>query len=476
MNIEYDNYIAKAFPENPYEIAFLEQYRHDTSSVAPGARYMKAHQLYMKTKGKAGWDGRAFSMDKNGSFLAGLVPSLIDKAAYRKLSCNSVYVGPPRNPGNFHPVTVQLRPYQQEGVNALLNNVHPVLGWNPRGILRVATGGGKTEMAIALYQSLPLPTIFFVHLKQLLTQTVARFMNYGIVTGVIGDGTVNINPHINIATIQTVTSLLKKGDTNIRSMLQNTEQVFFDEAHGIAATLAKGNTLVEMSKHLNKAFIRWGLTATPFMRDQYSNMLLEGVTGPVIYDIGSKKLIELGYLTPPEITMIKVPKVPCPGTWPEAYDSGIVLNSARNALIMDEIKKAPKPCLIMCTQVAHAKIIERNAPSFRIRMGYLDGPTPVNERNTKIMELIAGNLDAIVCTTIFNAGVDIPELRSLVLAAGGKSKVSHLQKIGRGLRRAKDKPTVKVIDFYDTSAKVLERHSMARMKIWKDEGFTVDVK
>lgn len=475
MKIDYNNFAARASAESPFEQAFLDQYRHDTSSIAPGARYMKTHQLYLKTKGKAGWDGRARLMDKQGIFLVGLVPDLLNKAAKKNITCTVNYTGPARIPGNFHPYGVPLHPYQQDGVNTVLNNTHPVLGWNPRGIIQVATGGGKTEMAVAIYQSLPLPTIFFVHLKQLLSQTAKRFQKYGITPGVIGDGNFTIG-NITIATVQTVTSLLKKGDASVHSLLKNANQVFFDEAHGIAATVAKGNTLVDISRLMENAFIRWGLTATPFMRDQYSNMLLEGVTGSVIYKINSEELIKLGYLTPPEIRMVRIPKVPCPGKWPEVYDSGIVLNSARNDIILNEVKAAPKPCLIMCTQVAHAKIIERNSQYFNIRMGYLDGQTDTNERNRQINELKIGNLDAVVCTTIFNAGVDIPELKSLVLAAGGKSKVAQLQKLGRGLRRAPNKPTVKIIDFYDVSAKVLERHSKARMQIWKDEGFKVELK
>jgi len=474
MKIEYDNIKAKVYAESQHEQSFIEQLRYDTSIIAPGARYMYTHKQYIKTKGKAGWDGKVYSVDKNGTFLSGLVPSVLDKASKNKISYKADYIGPNRNPGtSFNNTTVQLRPYQMIGVNKCLGNAHPVLGWSPRGIIQVATGGGKTEMAISIYQQLPLPTIFFVQLKSLLKQTADRFQKYSINPGIIGDRQYNISNDINIATVQTVVSLLKKGDQRIIRMMKEAKQVFFDEAHGIAATVAKGNTFVQLASMLENAFIRWGLTATPFMRDIYSNNLLEGVTGPVLYKISSDELIKDGYLTPPDIQIIQSPKVPCKNSWPECYDSAIVLNAGRNKQILEECVKIPKPCLIMCTQIAHAKIIERNAILFGLRMGYLDGQSDTGTRNHLIAELVLGNLDAIVCTTIFNAGIDIPQLKSLILAAGGRSKVAQLQKLGRGLRRAAGKSSVTVIDFWDTSSKILERHSKERMRTWENEGFKI---
>jgi len=472
MKIKFNNTNAQAIPESTFEQSFLQQLRADTAIIAPGARFIKHHQIYIKTKGKAGWDGKVFSVGKDGTFLTGMLPRVVDKSA-GKFKVTLEYIGPPRIPGVLKPYLVQLRDYQKLGVASALNNKFN--GWWPRGILQVATGGGKTEMAVAMYQSLPLPTLFIVHLKTLLHQTVERFQKYGITTGVVGDSIMNINPNITVATIQSLDYQVKNGNKHLITFLQNVNQVFFDEAHGIAATVAKGNTLVQLSNQMSNAFIRWGLTATPFMRDVYSNNLLEGVTGKVLYKISSEELINQGYLTPPDIRMLKVPPAAgCAAKWPAAYDDGIVLNHARTKMLLDEVAKAPKPALIMCTHIAHAKIIHRNAPAFGIRMGYLDGSSSSTERKTAIQDLVLNKFDAIVCTTIFNAGVDIPQLRTVCLAAGGKSKVALLQKLGRGLRRSVSKDKVTIIDFWDTSAKILEKHSKERAKVWLNEGFTIN--
>jgi superfamily II DNA or RNA helicase len=88
--------------------------------------------------------------------------------------------------------------------------------------------------------------------------------------------------------------------------------------------------------------------------------------------------------------------------------------------------------------------------------------------------LQAGKEKAIITTTIYDDGVDLPDLRTLILAGGGKSTVANLQRIGRGLRKAAGKHEVLVIDFNDKTGAILKRHSTARKKVWKDEGFNIE--
>jgi superfamily II DNA or RNA helicase len=476
MRIKYNNNHAKAEPESQYEQSFIEQIRYNTSILTSGAKFMHAHKLFIRSKGKVGWDGRAYSIDRAGEFLTGLLPTVLDAVSKANIPCEVTYTGLVQVPGSFSPHNVKLRPYQVEGVNTSMNNHHPVMGWWPRGIIQVATGGGKTEMAIAMYQRYSVPTLFLVQLKSLLGQTADRFGAYGIHPGIIGDGVFSPSPNINIATVQTLVSQLKKGNKEAEKMMKEVKQVFFDEAHGIAATVASGNTLVTLAKMMPQAYARWGLTATPFMRDVYSNNLLEGVTGSVLYKISSAELIDLGFLTQPEIIMAKVDKVPTVNKWPDCYDSGVVLNEFRTELTIKYMLSVQKPALVMCTQLAHAKILERRAIRAGLKVGYLDGGSSTVTRKSAINELVKGKLDVIICTTIFNAGIDIPQLRAIILASGGRSRVAQLQKLGRGLRKHLSlKTKVEVIDFWDTSSKILERHSKERLKTWESEGFKVTI-
>ena len=65
-------------------------------------------------------------------------------------------------------------------------------------------------------------------------------------------------------------------------------------------------------------------------------------------------------------------------------------------------------------------------------------------------------------------GLDIPSLRAVVLASGGKSETRALQRVGRALRTAPGKTEAIVVDFFD-NAPYLKEHSMARLELFRNE-------
>ena len=70
--------------------------------------------------------------------------------------------------------------------------------------------------------------------------------------------------------------------------------------------------------------------------------------------------------------------------------------------------------------------------------------------------------------------MDLPELRAIILAGAGKSKVAQLQRIGRGLRKAEGKHAFTLIDFKDTSGRIMKNHSKHRKDTWLSEGFDIE--
>ena len=80
----------------------------------------------------------------------------------------------------------------------------------------------------------------------------------------------------------------------------------------------------------------------------------------------------------------------------------------------------------------------------------------------------------LICSKIFQEGTDIPELRSVVIASGGKSVIEAVQKIGRGMRMSKGKgDSFEVWDIWDTGRKMLAKHAKSRRKAYTDEGYEV---
>jgi superfamily II DNA or RNA helicase len=469
MIIEFDNILARADMERDKNA--YEDVRRLTKVMAPGARYMKSYYEYKKSKGKKGWNGLVNILSPKGIFPTGLLPMVLNNL-WEQAKIVPTLVDKRQNPG-FNPedITVKLRGYQETTLKKSLYNSFNNLWW-PRGIIQLATGGGKTEVAIAIYQTNMVPSLFLVHSRTLGYQTVERFEHYlNQPIGIYFDGNKNlVDNGINVASIQTVLRNENTGECDF--LLRNTRQVFFDECHLMAAKVAAGNQFIKISDRMENAFFRWGLTATPFKRDQYSNQLLAGSTGDVLHSETSKDLIDAGYLVPADIEIVEAPKVhKCPAKWPACYDSGIVLNRGRTMLTIDKIEELPKPCFVLCKQIAHATILEHEANRRGIKCAMLQGIDDQNERQRIINEVKKGNLEAVICTTIFDEGFDFPALKSIILAGGGKSEVKAIQRIGRGLRKASGKSKIVVVDFNDTTSRILRKHSEERHRIWKEQGF-----
>jgi superfamily II DNA or RNA helicase len=469
--IRFNNTGATAEFATAKEQEAYKQTQQEFSCLAPGAEYTYEFKKWRRSKGKVGWNGKV-SLLKANQFPTGILPLVYNSLSKQGINIDISDDRP--DPGidqSFSP-TVPLRDYQSKIMNDGFYNTYRGMWW-PRGVFEIATGGGKTELAVAMYEYTRQPTLFLVHTKTLLHQTQERFLKYGVDAGILGDGYREIKP-ITVATIQTISSFLRNNNRTELAFLQEIKQVFFDEAHMLAASLAKGNEFFKVSGLLSNAYLRWGLTATPFMRDGYSNSILMGATGDILGKITNRELINQGYLCPAKIRMVSVPKVKCPRKWPDCYDAAVVLHTGRNYKIVEQIKKAPKPCLVMVKQIAHAEIIQRIARAEGMDIPILQGSSPSAERQKEIGGMRAGTRDTIICTTIFDEGVDIPELRSIVMAGGGKSKVKQFQRLGRGLRTAQGKDSVLIVDFMDTSTPTLKKHSEERLKVWKEQGFEID--
>lgn len=474
MQIKFDNLKAQALVENKDDEEIYNIVRRATKVQAPGAQYTGKYKLYKRTKGKEGWDGNVNIFQPDGTFPTGLLPFFMETMWTTTKRTASVLHDERPDPNATIGVTnLSLRGHQLEALMTGFANKFNNLWW-PRGIFYHATGAGKTELAVGMFEVNPLPTLFVVHRKTLAKQTAERFEKYDHRVGFIGDSQMkNLDSNMIVTTIQ---SILKHESVNdIKKILSRTAQVFFDEAHLIAATVAKGNWMVDLSNKLPNAFFRWGLTATPFMRDQYSNWLLAGTTGNVLHEVRSTELIEEGFLTPPIVKMVEAPKVhKCPQKWPDSYDHGIVLNTGRTKETIRQLQDVPKPCFVFTTQVSHGMILERAAKRAGLPVHFLHGENTTTERNRSLKMLEEGTIDAIICTTIFDEGVDFPSLKSAILAGGGQSSIKTLQRIGRGLRLHKDKNEFVVIDFIDRSAKNLQKHSQERIRTYKREGFKIE--
>ncbi|MCI0556992.1 MAG: DEAD/DEAH box helicase, partial [Nitrososphaera sp.] len=428
--------------------------------------------------------------------------SMLHDACIRQWGANAGVIYDVRHISSIslQPASVPLRPYQFEAISKAFSSNNQ-LGWWPRAVIQVATGGGKTEMAVAMYQMHPVPTMFLVHRKDLLYQAQERFKKYGVPCGIIGDGHFDIyNPGVTIATMQTIATIFRKirEQTDVKDdprmahlsrAINTTLQVFFDEAHLMASNLDKGNQFIDISNEFISAYARWGLTATPFMRSQYDNLLLMGATGDLACAITNDQLIEAGYLSTPTVIMRKVTgtmattfkgnfrSTKATGAyWREVEERGIKYYASRHEIIIREAIAGPHPCLILVKTIEQAESIKFKCAAMGVPFfPFLTGNASAAERRQAVADLRSGKLKALMATTIWDEGVDVPEIEKVILASGGKSPVKLLQRIGRGLRKTEDKNTVQIVDFQDSHHPMLKRHADERKALWKSQGFNVQI-
>lgn len=475
MIIKVTNTKCYVQKEDRDQQAHFRQLVKHLSTYAPGFQFTKQYKTYKKTKGEHGWNGKVHLFNE-GMFSTGLLPrvgeflkrktrvTIQDERIQKQVSCAATQVN--------------LRDYQVEAIIAALQNKWSGMWW-PRGIIQLATGGGKTEVAAAMIQMLKVPTLFLVDKKSLLYQTAERFSDYGIPTNIIGDGkweSPSTENSVAVATIQTLMSKKTQANPELLSFFDKVEQVFFDESHHIACSIKKGNTFVRLSEMLPYTYMRWGLTATPFMKDEYSNLLLEGATGSVLYVESNDDLIQKEYLTPPKVKMIVTNKdESVPNAWPDCYTMGIVHNKERNNRICQETLDNEGPVLILVQKIDHGFNLQKRFKELGKNVTFLYGLDDNDTRTAAVKRLRSGKDHALIASTIYDEGIDIPEIKTLVLAGGGKSIIKGLQRIGRGLRLSQGKEFVMVIDFMDYVTNRLRVHSRARKTLWEKEKFELSI-
>ena len=100
-----------------------------------------------------------------------------------------------------------------------------------------------------------------------------------------------------------------------------------------------------------------------------------------------------------------------------------------------------------CVSIDHAEFMcnyfnEHNIPSM-----FLTGHSPDEERKAAKQRLVSGEVRFIFVVDIYNEGVDIPEVNTVLFLRPTESLTIFLQQLGRGLRLAEDKECLTVLDF-----------------------------
>ncbi|CAM5736538.1 hypothetical protein STENM223S_07618 [Streptomyces tendae] len=127
-------------------------------------------------------------------------------------------------------------------------------------------------------------------------------------------------------------------------------------------------------------------------------------------------------------------------------------NDARARIIVKQIRdKISDPgamrALGFCVTKAHAHFMADYFRKAGFRAAALDSDSPAEVRAQALRDLRAGELQVIFSVDLFNEGLDIPDVDTLLLLRPTNSATVFLQQLGRGLRRTDTKPVLTVLDF-----------------------------
>jgi len=420
----------------------------------------------------------------DGTFPAGFLPVTAKRAATASIKIETVdQRAKPTFNGIVKPVA-WLRDYQEGAVDTCIKET--------RGIIKVPTGGGKTEIAIGVVNKVPVRWLFLVHRKTLLEQSAQRYelRNRGETAGRIGEGKWKVGQRFTVATFQTLAAAYRKahqltleGDftkmKELTAFFDQFEGVIVDECHVLPA-----DSFWRVAMLLRNAYYRIGISGTPLDREDQRSVFAIGALGPQIYEILAARLIEEGRLARPLIRMVPVKHefnqldkwgLKRSWDWKKVYDEGVVRSKERNLTLITAVQKAEKPALVFVKDILHGQAFHRALVKRNIKTDFVWGKASLQTRQAVVRRLERGDLDVLVCSVIFQEGVDIPELRSVIIASGGKSVIAALQRIGRGMRRPDGKETFEVWDVADDGNEWLARHAKQRRLAYQREGYSVTI-
>lgn len=435
--------------------------RRATSYHVEGARFSKAYK-------QKRWDGRKHLMNKRtGAFPTGLVETV--RSACEKyhipVTVTDHRTEPDSQKNGFDLEGVSFDPpyeYQLETCKRMIKQKH--------GIIKIATGGGKTEVSCAVTKHLGLYTLFVVTTRELLYQSRERFKTrLGLSdeeVGIVGDSHWEPGSFVTIATVNTLESRLD--DPECQELLKKTHVLFFDECHHVAS-----ETWYTVAT-LCAAYYRFGLSGTPLSRTDGSNLRLIAATGEIISNISNKQLVEKGISARAKIIFDKVtePILKKRIAYPVAYQQGVVENTqllektiAWTRLFFEKGLST----LILVEKIDHGTLIDDAlwlaTDDVFIPHQFISGREPTDERRAALDDFSARNLPVLISSTILDEGVDVPTIDALLCVGSKKSRIKTMQRLGRGLRGKK----LIVVEFANFTHDYLLKHSLMRLKDYKNE-------
>lgn len=361
------------------------------------------------------------------------------------------------------PVEIRLFPFQERLLEQI--KVAREKGQH-QNLLVSATGTGKTVMAAVDYArlraQLPRARLLFVaHSVDILEQSLATF-RHAIRDGDFGElwvaGRRPVHWEFVFASIQSISAA---GLSNLAA--DHFDVVVIDEIHhGAAKSYSKLLDYVRPHELL-------GLTATPERADGLP--ILNWFGGRISAELRLWDAIDQHRLVPfdyfglhdgADLRQVKWTRGS--GYDVEGLTNVYTANDVWARLVIKQLEKRidnieEMRALGFCVGIEHARFMARVFNDHGIRAEAVWGDSPKDFRTEALRKLNEGEIKILFSVDIFNEGVDVPNVETLLLLRPTESPVLFLQQLGRGLRKAKNKTACLVLDFVGQHRKEFRYHN-----------------
>ncbi len=313
-----------------------------------------------------------------------------------------------------------------------------------RGLVVLATGLGKTWLAAFDVKQMGARRVLFVaHREEIINQAAETFARIkpssriGFYRGQQRDMQVDIL----CASVQT----LGKVEHLERFKPQHFDYIVIDEFHHAAAP-----TYHRLLKHFVPSFLL-GLTATPDRTDNANILAL--CDDNLVYEsdlftgVSERLLVPFHYygILDNEVDYQSIP-------WRNGrFDPELLVNKlatlgrARHALNSWRIYRQQRT-LAFCASTRHADYMADYFRKQGVSAAAVYASSDLS-RGEALDQLREGRLQVLFSVDLFNEGVDLPAIDTVMMLRPTESKILFLQQLGRGLRKAENKDKLVVLDF-----------------------------
>lgn len=350
-------------------------------------------------------------------------------------------------------LSLQPRPFQRAVLERIAaeREVHD----RHRNLVVAATGTGKTVIAALDYRRLcaaagrRLRLLFVAHRREILTKTRDTF-RHAMSDGSFGELYVDgMKPDDWTHVFASVQSL---HHVDLESLAPDHFDVLVVDEFHHAHT--EGKTYARLLRHFQPAELL-GLTATPERAD--GGDILPWFDGRIADELRLWDAIDRGLLVPFHYFAVH-DTTDLRSVWrrgrfdPAALEGLYTGHHVRAHLVVEAIREHMHDPLRMralafCVGVGHARFMAEVFAQAGIACAVVTGETRAGERAQAVKDLRDGAIACLLTVDVFNEGVDIPEIDTVLFLRPTESATVFLQQLGRGLRRFEGKRCLTVLDF-----------------------------